>query len=217
MSGLVAAGAAAGVTALTAARGLGLAATCCVGAVPRSAVAIAGLLAADERHRRGRSVGAPEIDRAARRAENAVSGLLAGLGGCAALAAWVLSVSTSGWDVALAGLLGATLAARSRLASRGSHVVTLWLAGLIALGAAALGVGLRAPALTSVLMAGALVSGCVAVVAAVASRHWTLATKGRLAQAAGIADRILPAAALVVAAGGFGLYDWVGAVTAGLG
>ena len=53
--------------------------------------------------------------------------------------------------------------------------------------------------------------------AAVASRHWTLATKGRLAQAAGIADRILPAAALVVAAGGFGLYDWVGAVTAGLG
>ncbi len=216
-AGALAAGAAAGLTALTTARLLGLVAVCAVGLTPRSAVAVAGLLAIDERHRRGPPVGSAEVDGAALRAGAAAAGLLAGLGGVVAVTATVLSLSTSGWDLAAAALLGSTLLARSRLASRASHVTTLWLSGLAALGAAAVGVGLRSPGAIPALIVVALTAAGAVAVAAAASRSWTSATMARLHQGAALADRVLPAAALAVAAGGFGLYTWVGDVLTAIG
>lgn len=214
---LVAATAAGGLPILAAVRGIGLAAVCAIGAVPRSAVAMGGLLGMDERHRRGPPLRPRDVDQAAGRAERVTSGLLAGLGGTVACAAAVLSLSTSPWDTALAGLLGATVLARSRIASRGRHVLILWVTSLASLGIACAVLVTRMPFVAPVLLSALLVLGAAVVMATAARHGWTGAIRARLSQAAGVADRMLPAAALVVAAGGCGLYGWTGAALAGLG
>lgn len=200
-----------GAAPLTAARVCGIAAVLCCAGASNVALALGGVIAEDQRARPFAARPLSEVDRRIDRADGILVGLLAGIGLVVAICAVQLAGSADRWDGLLGVGIGGALVLRARTFSRVRHLLPLLTGGALALGAAWLSLYQRSGPWQLLLA----VAVGVLLVAVVASVQWVPALsapmRARMTRFVDAAEMVLAVLVVLLAAGGFGLYAWVGA------
>jgi type VII secretion integral membrane protein EccD len=188
--------------------------TCCLGALsavlmigvgPRLALAMGGVSGIEPDRNPA------ELDARMIRADRVLTGVVVGLSLAAVVGGLPAALSADGWHRLFAIGLGVALLLRSRVFSQIRHVLPLRVGGLLVLAELWLGLTVGDPALLVPLTLGpvALLS-LTAVLTAGTGR--SAVTRARVARALDLAEVVLVAVLVVLAAGLLGWFGWLAAV-----
>lgn len=186
--------------------GMALVAVLSIGAAPRLALAVGGLSAA------GTSSGVVPVIGRIDRANRVLTGIIVGLSAAAVLGALPAALSTDGWQQLFAGGIGLGLLLRSRAFSQIPHVLGPRLAGIAVLSVLCCGIWRLAASPLAALILGAVTVGGIFAVAVCLAPDLTPVARARMGKFFDVTEMVVVVASVVLAAGAFGLFAWVGIV-----
>jgi type VII secretion integral membrane protein EccD len=190
-----------------AARALGVAAVITVGALPRAALTVGGLAAADYRVRNAMLLTQDVLVERIQHSSRLLTGALTALAAIAGTAGVVLAYQPGVWDRLLALAIGVGVLLRSRLVSRVAHVLPLRIAGVTVLAALALRHSTEAQILLPWIAVAAL--AITIVVAMISVIPLSDITHARVKQLLNWFEHVVVIALIALAAGALGVYHLV--------
>lgn len=178
-----------------------------IGVVPRVSLTVGGIAGADYRVRNVGQVSAQELARRIRYSDVLLHGSLFAVALVGLVAGLMLTASDLWWDRLLGLAAGLGLLLRSRVFSRVPHILPLRLAGLVVLIGQCVRYMREDAAAGAWLVAVAVTAATVVV--AVSAIQLSEVGRARLKQVLNVAEMVVVAAMIPLAAGGLGAYRWM--------